>query len=191
MIKINKTYNKVKDVFVAPKNAFFFGRWRKSPGLPIWRRGNYIKIFGKSFNLPIWLSFYIFNWDLFYKTKWTSYDFRYEFPPTFGIVFFGLCFYWWKYWPHSEHESSDHYWTSILSYLHGEKPGDLFETMKAEGKWTTYNKDNIGTSYFTLQQNYLKPEYWDEYDEAVKKYREWQETIEYLFEHNYEEDNNT
>jgi len=40
LININKTYNKVKNVFVAPETSWYFGRWRNCPGLPVWRTGN-------------------------------------------------------------------------------------------------------------------------------------------------------
>lgn len=113
-----------------------------------------------------------------YKTKWTPYDFRYEFPPQFSIVAFGLCFVVLKGWPDNVFESSDHYWECVLSYLYGENPGSIYETIKATGKWitwlncTTDSKDKK-SSYFTLQKSYLKPEYWEEYDKAVIEYEEY------------------
>lgn len=44
MLKLFKTYNKGKDLFVRPKIKIYFGLWNNMPYLPIWRRGNRIKI---------------------------------------------------------------------------------------------------------------------------------------------------
>lgn len=39
MLKLYKTYNKAKDVFIKPKLMWKFGKWRHDPCLPVWRRG--------------------------------------------------------------------------------------------------------------------------------------------------------
>lgn len=114
------------------------------------------------YTLPIWFAFHIFNHDLFYKTKWTAYDFRYEFPPQFTIVLFGISFSWWLKAP----ELADFYWEGILHYLYGKEPKSLKNAIYEVGKWRKVG----GESYFGLKKEYLKPKYWDEYDEIIKSY---------------------
>lgn len=242
MIKLYKTYNKAKDVFVKPKLHWKFGLWKHDNCLPVWRRGPIIDIGGSIYKanakcyqvknsvniydgekeytrtdgstatykvyktvyhklpnslncfdivwkkkyrkkwwtkiiparlkLPIWLAFHIFNRDITFKTKWTSYDFRYEFPPQFTIVFFGLSLSFWLY-PEckSETDSPYHYWESLLTYIYGEHAGDLLQTVTDCGKWIQ-SKDNKDTEFFALSKNYIKPEYYEIYDEATELYDE-------------------
>ena len=49
MLKLYKTYNKAKDVFVKPKLMWYFGKWRHDPCLPVWRRGPIWWIGGSSY----------------------------------------------------------------------------------------------------------------------------------------------
>ena len=242
MIRLYKTYNKAKDVFVKPKLHWKFGLWKHDHCLPVWRRGPIIAIGGSTYKanakcyqvknsvniydgekeytrtdgstatykvyktvyhklpnslncfdivwkkkyrkkwwtriiparlkLPIWLAFHIFNRDITFKTKWTSYDFRYEFPPQFTIVFFGLSLSFWLY-PEckSETDSPYHYWESLLTYIYGEHAGDLLQTVTDCGKWIQ-SKDNKDTEFFALSKNYIKPEYYEIYDEATELYDE-------------------
>ena len=244
MLKLYKTYNKAKDVFVKPKLMWKFGKWRHDPCLPVWRRGPIIDIGGSTYKanakcyqvknsvniydgereytrtdgstatykvyktvyhklpnnlnsfdivwkreyrkkwwakiiparlkLPIWLAFHIFNRDVIFKTKWTEYDIRYEYPPQYTIVFFGLSL---SFWLNPEIKDSDtenfnHYWESLLTYLYGEHAGDLLQTVVDCGKWEFIDKDNKKTSYFQLSKNYIKPKYYKEYDEATELYDE-------------------
>ena len=242
MIKLYKTYNKAKDVFVKPKLYWKFGLWKHDPCLPVWRRGPIIDIGGSVYKanakcyqvknsvniydgereytrmdgttatykvyktvyhklsnnlncfdivwkreyrkkwwtkiiparlkLPIWLTFHIFNRDITFKTKWTSYDFRYEFPPQFTIVFFGLSLSFWLY-PEckSETDSPYHYWESLLTYIYGEHAGDLLQTVIDCGKWIQ-SKNEKDTEFFALSKNYIKPEHYEIYDEATELYDE-------------------
>ena len=107
-----------------------------------------------------------------WKTKWTNYDFRYEFPPQFTIVFFGLSLSFWLY-PEckSETDSPDHYWESLLTYIYGEHAGDLLQTIIDCGKWIR-SENNKNTEFFALSKNYIKPEYYEIYDEATELYDE-------------------
>lgn len=145
----------------------------------VWKR-KYRKLFRK-FGLkiakawiyfPIWMSFYIFNHDIIWKTKWDNYDFRYEYPSQFTIVAFGLSLSFWLY-PECklETDSPDNYWTSVLTYLYGKNPGDLIQTVANCGKWTRYDK-NGDTEFFALSKNYIKPEHYEIYDEAIELYDE-------------------
>lgn len=244
MIKLYKTYNKAKDVFVKPKLHWKFGLWKHDPCLPVWRRGPIIDIGGSTYKanakcyqvknsvniydgereytrmdgstatykvyktvyhklpnnlncfdivwkreyrkkwwakiiparlkLPIWLAFHIFNRDVTWKTKWTEYDIRYEYPPQFTIVFFGLSL---SFWLNPEikdldTENFNHYWESLLIYLYGEHAGDLLQTVVDCGKWELIDKDENKKQYFQLSKNYIKPEYYEQYNEATELYDE-------------------
>lgn len=68
--------------------------------------------------LPTWLSFYVFNHDMIWKTKFE--DYRFEFPPQFTIVFFGISLSFWLNAPEGVYNpiwSNCSYWESMLWYL--------------------------------------------------------------------------
>lgn len=68
--------------------------------------------------LPMWCSFYIFNHDIYWKTKFD--DYRFEFPPQFTIVFFGISLSFWLQAPVDDYKDIwgyYSYWESILWYL--------------------------------------------------------------------------
>ena len=120
--------------------------------------------------LPIFFAFHIFNWDVCYKWKYD--DIRYEFPPQFTIVFFGLALTIMAI-PEleDEYDNPDHYWESLLSYLYQEECDKSIEkTLNFCGQWTTQKKDGDKIKYFQLRKSHLKPQYHNEYDEAVEKY---------------------
>lgn len=137
-----------------------------------YRKKWWAKIIPARLRLPVWLAFHIFNHDLIWKTKWHAYDFRYEFPPQFTIVAFGLSLSFWLY-PECklETDSPDHYWESLLTYVYGEHSGDLLQTVADCGKWVQ-SKNNKDTEFFALSKSYIKPERYEEYDEAVELYDE-------------------
>lgn len=120
--------------------------------------------------LPIWLSFHIFNWDVCYKWKYD--EIRYEFPPQFTIVFFGLALTIMAVpEPEDDDDCPDHYWESLLSYLYQEEcEGSVEKTLHFCGQWTRHDKENGDYKYFQLRKSHLKPEYHNEYDESVQKY---------------------
>lgn len=120
--------------------------------------------------LPIWMSFYIFNWDVCYKWKYDT--IRYEFPPQFTIVFFGLALTIMAI-PDAEDEFDypDHYWESLLSYLYQDEcKGSVAKTLDFCGQWTVHDKKLGSYKYFQLRKSHLKPAYHAEYDDAVDKY---------------------
>lgn len=139
-----------------------------------YRKKWWAKIIPARLKLPIWLAFHIFNRDVTFKTKWTEYDIRYEYPPQFTIVFFGLSLSFWlnPKIKDPDTENFDHYWESLLIYLYGEHAGDLLQTVIDCGKWEFIDKNNRKISYFQLSKNYIKPKYYKEYDEAVELYNE-------------------
>lgn len=163
------TYKVYKTVYhKLPNNLNCFDIvWKRE-----YRKKWWTKIIPARLKLPIWLTFHIFNRDITFKTKWTSYDFRYEFPPQFTIVFFGLSLSFWLY-PEckSETDSPYHYWESLLTYIYGEHAGDLLQTVIDCGKWVR-SKNNKDTEFFALSKNYIKPEHYEIYDEATELYDE-------------------
>lgn len=235
MIKLFKTYNKAKDVFVRPKLKVNVGLWKNMGNLPMWKHGKIIKLAKymnyyipqstvniKTYNsgdlksdgtiakyneytiskhkipekaingvwkrdirkklrkyglgwlkpqytLPIWLSFYVFNWDVMYKWKYDS--IRYEFPPQFTLVFFGFAIsFTLKPILEDENDSDDHYWESLLSFLYQKECNkSVTDTLNFCGQWWTY-KDNKRIKFFQLRKIHIKPEYHDEYDKAINKY---------------------
>ena len=147
--KMWKTYNKVKNVFEKPILKWSFRKWRKSGLLPVWRRGNTIKIaregeytckyfyarlencewnsvgkikhpilsriFKPMYQLPVWLSFYIFHHDVIWKSKYD--EARFEYPPQFSIIFFGWSLNFWLINPTGDISYDDDYWEAILEYI--------------------------------------------------------------------------
>lgn len=180
-IKLYNTYNEVKDVFKKPVLRWSFRKWTKSSLLPVWRRGNSIrlgkygeyesewhwakmvscswnelgkkkhpfisKLFKPLYFLPIWCSFYFFNHDVFFKTKYD--EVRFEFPPQLSIVFFGWSLNFWLTNPTRNPRYDDDYWESILTYLDNQ---DLDETRKELGAWTLED----GTEEEVLHKEFLK-----------------------------------
>ncbi len=103
------------------------------------------RIVKPTYELPIWLSFYVFNCDIMYKTKWEEDDYRYEFPAHFTIVFFGLSF------SITAEELGNFYWESILCYIHYK--GDVKKACDCVGLWTKYSS---GERYFGFEAEFLK-----------------------------------
>lgn len=110
--------------------------------------------------LPIWLTFHIFNHDVTWKYKWD--EIRYEYPPQFTIVFFGLSLSMWCNWEQSEYQYPDMYWESLLNYVYGTKNKENFNVIEFRnklGKWESWKKDNTKITYWQLQYDFLKPKY--------------------------------
>ena len=104
--------------------------------------------------LPIWLSFYVFNSDIMYKTKWDESDFRYEYPAHFTVVFFGLAFSITAYIPKENDDDwlcQDEYWESMLTYQYCN--GDLKKTNDLCG-W--YNRPGEKGFQFKFNPRFLK-----------------------------------
>lgn len=80
--------------------------------------------------LPMWLSFHVFNHDMIWKTKFE--DYRFEFPPQFTIVFFGISLSFWLQAPVDDMLECYSYWESILWYLN---ECDLDENYKCVNKY--------------------------------------------------------
>lgn len=174
--KIYNDYKPVKQIFEEPTLYCKIGRWRRDPCLPVWRYGRTMKIFGRKFTTPLWLTFYVFNWKTMWKTKWDTY--RYEFPPQWTLVFFGLSI---SFWLHAD----ESYWESILYYtdpckMSGTRgytdytetnfKGDIVETGKVMGQWTTWNPaTDDRKKYWALNPLWLRRPYYDIWREYCLK----------------------
>lgn len=98
--------------------------------------------------LPIFTAFYIFDRPLGWKTKWDEY--RYEYPPQFTIVFFGLSL---TITLHSPNGYDDDYWESILNYIECK---DIAKTSEIMG---TVTKMHSGICRYTFTPEMLKEPY--------------------------------
>lgn len=114
------------------------------------------RLFKPMYVLPIWLSFYVFNYDIWFKVKWEPDDYRYEFPASFTIVFFGLAV-------SITADEDCLYWESILTYLHYK--GDIKKTCDRMGIWT---KCSGGERYFGFNYEFLKDK---QLKERLKQYQ--------------------
>lgn len=140
------TYNKVRHIFNRPKIRMYFGLWKNDPGLPVCRN----KLF------------YFCNHDVIWKSKWD--ECRYEFPPQFTIVLFGIAFTLTLHCP-SDHDycCDDNYWEAILTYLCCKD--SLKIVIINQGYYTNLN-DNI--KYFSVRPEYIRDDHLDEYCEAIE-----------------------
>lgn len=190
-----------------------FGRWA-NPCLPMWRRGNSIRLFRKhqvymydqehrgyvwtdefkkklekfhlswlkpEYELPIWLSFYVFNFDMMWKWKYD--DVRYEFPPQFTIVFFGLSFsIYWNQPKTNDGGDDTMYWETILNYTYKyrdtlkSKPVDMLSQIIGLsdycGYWNSYDKDDNKLYIWNVQPDYLRNK---EFARILKEHQQMKE----------------
>ena len=95
------------------------------------------------YELPYWLSFYFFNSDIMYKTKWSKDDFRYEYPAHITLVIFGFAISVTAYIPKMDDDDwtcQDDYWESLLTFNY--YGGDIKKTNEVMGWWSK-NGDKI------------------------------------------------
>lgn len=121
------------------------------------------------YTLPIWMSFHIYNHDVIWKTKYD--EIRYEFPPQFTVVFFGLSLSFWLKCPvNNEFAWDGHYWEAILNHIYKNKTGTLKETIELTGIWSKLGKskeENI--RYFSIRPDFITDKYLEEYYAAVSE----------------------
>jgi len=111
------------------------------------------KFLKPTYELPYWLSFYFFNSDIMYKTKWSEDDFRYEYPAHITLVFFGLALSVTAYIPKADENDwtvQDDYWESLLTFNH--YGGDIKKTNEVMGWW---NKPDDKNFRFRFQPRFL------------------------------------
>lgn len=116
--------------------------------------------------LPTWCRFHIVNLDVVWKTKWDCV--RYEFPPQFSIIAFGLSLTITLHGPKvDEYACDDHYWETILNYLYDKQNRNLKSAIKYTGVWTCYTDKKEGVSYFGVRPGYITSKYIEEYYAAI------------------------
>ena len=120
--------------------------------------------------LPAWLGLGIYDLDVGWKTKYD--DVRYENPPVFSIRFFGLSMSFSLHCPVKNGLTcDDHYWESILTYLHDNKSQTLLEAIEHMGIWGRHNNENEIVHYFAVRPEYIKPKHLEEYYAAISTIR--------------------
>ena len=98
-----------------------------------------------------------------WKTKYD--DIRYEYPPQFSIVFFGLSLTFTLHCPIQNKDCyDDSYWESILLHLYRNKSGNLKKTIELAGIWHKLSEDY---RYFVVRPEYIVKEKQEEYYAAV------------------------
>ena len=80
------------------------------------------------YQLPLWLSFYVFNHDVFVKWKYDTVQF--EYPPQFSIVIFGWSLNFWLTNPTGDINHDYSYWESIFNYLDTNDEDYLIDVFK-------------------------------------------------------------
>lgn len=139
-------------------DKYHFARLESSEWNDVGKKNHPIlsKFFKPKYQLPVWLSFYVFNHDMIWKTKWSEY--RFEYPPQFSIVIFGYSFNWWLTSPGTDSQDYD-YWESILYYLYEYKddPDWKEKVTKRMGNWiVNYGKENETSRPAFNQEAFLK-----------------------------------
>lgn len=122
------------------------------------------KIFKPTYQLPIWLSFYIFDNDVIWKWKYD--EIRFEFPPQFTVVFFGFALTLMLIEPSYNGENKnfadiDSYWEGILNYIHN--GNSLRNAIDKTGYCTTWDTDKKEHSFWCLKPQFIKPSHLSDY----------------------------
>lgn len=157
IIKLYNTWRKAKDVFIKPSVKVYFGPWKKDYNL---------RWLPTKIKLPYWMMFRIINRDVGWKTKWD--EARYEWPPQFSIIAFGLSLTITLHGPQcDEFACDDHYWEAILNYVYMNKSGSLKEAIELSGVWTSFKQG--GKNYFSVRPGYITPQHLEEYYAAVSE----------------------
>lgn len=111
------------------------------------------KLVKPTYVLPNWLSFYFFNSDIMYKSKWSEDDFRYEFPAHITLVIFGFAISVTAYIPKQNENDwtcQNDYWESLLTFNYYD--GDIKKTNEVMGWWNKPGDDNFR---FRFQPRFL------------------------------------
>ena len=128
----------------------------------------YLSWFPPCITLPIWLSFHIFNHDVMWKWKWD--EIRFEYPPQFTIVAFGISLTISLHCPkRDKYAYDDNYWEAILNHIHLNKSGNLEETVKLSNIWFCWDKDGNKTSYFSVRPEFITQKHIEEYYMAISE----------------------
>ena len=178
IIKLYDAGDIKKDGTIAKHGTYIrsYHKLPKGSNLGVWNRNIRTKLRKYGFGwlkpiyvLPLWLSFYIFDFDVIYKWKYD--DICFEFPPQFTIVFFGFEISLFLF-PKKEdkYDNQYHYWESLLSFLYQKEcDRNISKTLKFCGCWETF-EGNETKEYFQLRKTHIKKQYHEEYDKAVEEY---------------------
>ena len=99
---------------------------------------------------PWWLKVAVYNMDVQWKTKYN--EVRYEFPPQFTFVFFGLCLTITLHEPTGgKYTSDDTYWEGILDYLY-KYNGDMYKTAYYGGVWSN---STLNEKWFSVRPEHI------------------------------------
>lgn len=127
-------------------------------GTPVWNRNIRKKLkklhlswLPTRIKLPNWMKFGIDNFEMGWKTKFSEY--RFEYPPVFSIIFFGLCLEFWLVNPADKNAYDDDYWEAILYYMQYK---DLNKTDEELGEWILNYGTDKQTSVKRLRKEFLK-----------------------------------
>ena len=119
--------------------------------------------------LPVFFMFRTVNLDVMWKTKFD--EIRFEYPPQFSIIAFGLSLTFWLIPPKISGDETigkaipENYWEPLL--CHAIEGTDSVKGLVSAGGIWGY-KD---VSYFGLRKEYLRPEYHEEYDRVTDDIR--------------------
>ena len=160
------------------KNEFSMAKLESSEWTELGRKNHPIlsRIFKHpTYELPLWLSFYLFNDDIGWKTKWTEQDFRYEDPAHITLVFFGLAISVTAYIPKENKDDwtcQDDYWESLMTYNYFK--GDLKKTNEEMGWWTTPVRFRFNPRFLTdsLDRDDLEALQEEQLPKILKKYED-------------------
>lgn len=120
--------------------------------------------------LPLWLKIAYRSSDV--QFKWKIDYICVESVPKFWFCFFGFYIGGLLLSPtKTDGDWAYDYWDTILNYLYHDECKTLKDTVVYCGLHRVYEKGEEKT-YFQVQKSFLKPQYYEEYDEGVKKYLE-------------------
>lgn len=106
-------------------------------------------------NLPMWLSFYIFNHDIMWKTKYD--DIRYEFPPQFTIVLFGYSLSIWACNPTKDTCNDSFYYEAMLNHNYRDYKS-LYDLVEQQGFWTSRGEGRP-KAFLSVKKEFIQPRY--------------------------------
>lgn len=118
--------------------------------------------------LPRFLKFGVYDYDLGWKPKYD--DFRYEYPPQFTIVAFGLSLSITLHEPTGGYYTcDDQYWEGILAWLYG-CDKDIYKTVMHEGVWTRHSGERTEAFFSVRPEHLINLVDFQEYCRATQDY---------------------
>ena len=126
--------------------------------------------------LPIWTRFHIININVIWKDKYDTP--RYEYPPQFSIIAFGLSLTFTLHCPvNNEYTSDDSYWESILDYLYYNDYNKLEGAIDHCGICRRFLGEKKGINYFAVRPEYITDKHKEEYYAAISNIRKQKDEV--------------